>query len=326
MRGCSRSVALAGLALACSVAAMVARAETYPAKPVRVIVAYPAGGATDVIARAVGQRLSEKWGQQVIVENKGGAGTQIGAEAVQKAAADGYTLLATAEATFVVNPYIYAQLTYDPSELVPVTGLGLINQVLVVHPSMPMHNLQDLITQTRARPGELNYATLGVGSSAHLNMEMLSSMAGIKLTPVHYRGGAPALTDVIGGHVPMMFISTTLMAQPWKAGQLRALAVGSAKRLPEFPDLPTVAESGLPGFEAVSWFGLFAPRGTPADVVAKINADVQSVLAEPAFREKVLGPNYYEPITGSPAEFAAFVARDAAKWSKVIKDAKITAE
>jgi tripartite-type tricarboxylate transporter receptor subunit TctC len=167
---------------------------------------------------------------------------------------------------------------------------------------------------------------LGVGSSAHLNMEMLGSMAGIKLTPVHYRGGAPALTDVIGGHVPMMFISTTLMAQPWKAGQLKALAVGSAKRLPEFPDLPTVAESGLPGFEAVSWFGFFAPRGTPADVMAKINADVQSVLAETSFREKVLGPNYYEPITGSPAEFAAFVAKDAAKWSKVIKDAKITAE
>jgi tripartite-type tricarboxylate transporter receptor subunit TctC len=321
MKTCLRALAM----LAClALCPATMQAQTYPAKPVHLIVPYAAGGATDVIARAIGQRLSETWGQQVIIENKAGAGTQIGAEAVAKSAADGYTLLATAEATFVVNPYVYSKLPYDPvKDFVPVSGLGVLNQVLVVHPSLPVQSVGELIARAKAKPGELNYGTLGIGSSSHLNMEMFQSQAGVKLTSVHYRGGAPAMTDLIGGHIPMLFISVTLTAQPWKAGQIRALGVGSSQRLPQFPELPTVAESGLPGFSAVTWFGLFAPSGTPPEIVTKINTDVQRLLADPGFKEKFLDPNFFEPITGSPEQFAAYVQAEAAKWSKVIKEANL---
>jgi len=317
------------LVTACALLALAmapVAAETYPTKPVRFIVAFPAGGATDVIARAVGQRLSEIWGQQIIVENKGGAGTQIGAEYVAKSEPDGYTLLATAEGTFAVNPYLYTKLSYDVKEFTPVTGMGIVNQMLVMHPAVPIANVRDLIAQAKAKPGELNYGTIGVGSSGHLNMALFENMAGVKLTPVHYRGGAPVLTDLIGGHVPMGFVSLTLVAQPLKAGQLKALGVGSSRRSAQFPDVPTIAEAGVPGFDAVTWFGLFAPRGTPPDIVAKINADVQRVLAEPSFQEKFLAPNFFEPIKGSPEQFAEFIKKEQAKWSKVIKDAKLSVD
>jgi tripartite-type tricarboxylate transporter receptor subunit TctC len=272
----TRSVSNAlALAIIACFASLHAHAQSYPSKPVRVVVPLPAGGATDVITRAVSARLSDMWGQQIVIENKGGANTQIGAEAVAKAAPDGLTLLATSESTLAVNPFLYRKLAYDPKDLIPVSGLGIITQALVVHPSVSAASVKDLIALAKAKPGELNYGTLGIGSSSHLNTLNFENQAGIRLTPVHYRGGAPALTDVIGGHTQALFISVTLMNQPWKAGQLRALGVGGAKRVPQFPDLPTIAESGLPGYEAVSWFGLFAPAGTPPDIVRKINADVQ---------------------------------------------------
>ena len=302
-----------------------ARAQSYPSKLVRIVVAYAPGGATDVVTRAVAQRLGPLWNQPVVIENKAGANTNIAAEAVAKMPPDGHALLSTAEATFAVNPHVYGKLPFDPvRDFVPVSGLGIIHQVLVVHPSVPMQSIGDLIAQARAKPGGIHYATLGVGSSPHLNMEMFQHMAGVSLAPVHYKGGAPALADVVGGHVPTMFISTTLMAKPWKAGQLKVLGVGSAKRLAQFPELPTIAESGLPGFEAVSWFGLFAPGATPREVVTKINADVQRVLADPDFRDKFLAPNFFEPIAGSPEEFANYVKRDAAKWGQVVKQARVT--
>jgi tripartite-type tricarboxylate transporter receptor subunit TctC len=301
-------------------------AQTFPDKPVRIIVAYPAGGATDVITRAVAQRLSEIWSQPVIIENKGGAGTQIGAAYVAKSIPDGYTLLATAEATFVVNPFLYRRLAYDVNDFTPVSGMGLVNQILVVHPSVPIYSVRDLISQANAKPGQLTYATIGLGSSGHLNMEMFQSMAGVKLTPVHYKGGAPALTDLIGGHVPLGFISLTLAAQSLRSGHLRAIGVGSVRRSSAFADVPTIAEAGVPGFDAVTWFGLFAPKGTPADVVVKVNAAVQRVLAEPSFQDKFLTPNFFEPINGSPQDFAEFVRKDAAKWEKVIKGANLSVE
>jgi tripartite-type tricarboxylate transporter receptor subunit TctC len=306
--------------------ALSAHAQTYPSKPVHVIVAYPAGGATDVIARAVTQRLAEIWGQQIVVENKGGASTQIGAEYVARAAPDGYTLLATADATFAFNPALYRKLTYDVKDFIPVSGLGIVNQMLVVNPASPLKSVGDLIAQAKAKPGELNYGTMGAGSSGHLNMAMFEHMAGVKLTPVHYRGGAPFMTDLLGGHVQTGFLSLTLVAEQMKAGQLRALAVGSGARIAQFPDVPTVAEAGVPGFDAETWFGLFAPRGTPPDIVAKINADVQRVLADPMFRDKFLAPSFFEPIKGSPDEFASFIRNEAAKWSKVIKDTNLTLE
>jgi len=321
-----RSVRAAGTLAALAVAA-AAVAQSYPSKVVKIVVAYAPGGATDVVTRAVSQRLSPIWGQPVVIENKPGANTNIAAGEVAKAPADGYTLLSTAETTFAVNPYVYTQLPFDPAkDYVPVTGLGIVNQVLAVNPALPYKSVADVIAAAKAQPGKLNYAAFGPGSSPHLNMEMFLHMAGVQMTPVHYKGGAPALTDVIGGHVPMIILSTTLTAKPYKAGQLRILGVGSRQRLAAFPELPTIAESGLPGYEAVSWFGLFAPAGTPRAVVAKINADVQRVLSDADFREKFLAPNYFEPISGSPEEFAAYVRREAAKWSQVIRQANITLE
>src|SRR5438067_5470227 len=321
-----RSVRAAGTLAALAVAA-AAVAQSYPSKVVKIVVAYAPGGATDVVTRAVSQRLSPIWGQPVVIENKPGANTNIAAGEVAKAPADGYTLLSTAETTFAVNPYVYTQLPFDPAkDYVPVTGLGIVNQVLAVNPALPYRSVADVIAAAKAQPDRLNYAAFGPGSSPHLNMEMFLHMAGVQMTPVHYKGGAPALTDVIGGHVPMIILSTTLTAKPYKAGQLRILGVGSRQRLAAFPELPTIAESGLPGYEAVSWFGLFAPAGTPRAGVAKINADVQRVLADADFREKFLAPNYFEPISGSPEEFAAYVRREAAKWSQVIRQANITLE
>ena len=303
-----------------------AQAQSYPSKPIRIVVPLPAGGATDVITRAVAQRLSETWGQQIVIENKGGANTQIGAEAVAKAAPDGTTLLATSESTLAVNPFLYRKLAYDPKDLIPVSGLGLITQALVVHPSVTANSVKELIALAKAKPGELNYGTLGIGSSSHLNTVSFETQAGIKLTPVHYRGGAPALTDVIGGHTQVLFISVTLMNQPWQAGQLKALGVGGLKRVPQFPDLPTVAESGLPGYQAVSWFGLFAPAGTPPEIVRKINADVQRILTDPDFQQKFLTPAFFEPILGSVEQFSDYVKAEQAKWGKLIADNKVTAE
>jgi tripartite-type tricarboxylate transporter receptor subunit TctC len=300
---------------------LAAQAQSYPSKPITIVVPYPAGGATDVITRSVAQRLSTVLDRAIVIENKGGASTQIGAAHVAKAPPDGYTLLAT-DATTFTNSYLYSSLSYNPKDFVPVAGLGVIHQALVVHPSFPAHNLTDLIALANKEPDTLAYATLGVGSSSHLSMEMLESKTGMKLRPVHYKGGAPALTDVIGGHVPMVFLSMTLVAQPSKAGQLQLLGIGSAKRLPQFPALPTIAET-VAGYEAPVWFGLFAPRGTPRDIVATLNAHVQDILADREFRSTFLDPNFYEPMLGSPENFGRFARSDAEKWGAVIRDAKL---
>ena len=312
------------LALACiGLSAGPAHAQTYPTKPVTIVVTLAAGGAADVIARAVAQRLTEEWGQPVLVENKGGANNQVGTTAVARSAPDGYTLLLTPEHTFTVNPYLYRKLSYDPAkDFIPVTGLVGISQALVVHPSLAMLNVGDLIAAARDKPGGINYGSLGVGSGPHLSMELLQSMSGTKLNAVQYKGAAPALTDVIAGHVPMMFVSTGLVVQAWKAGQLRPLGVGSRERLAQFPELPTVAET-LPGFTALVWFGLFAPSGTPRDIVVKINNAVQRMLADRDFRDRFLTPNLYEPMSGPPEQFAEQIRLDAERWQKVIRDAKL---
>jgi tripartite-type tricarboxylate transporter receptor subunit TctC len=312
------------LTLACiGLSAAPAHAQAYPSKPVTIVVTLAAGGAADVIARAVAQRLTEEWGQPVVVENKGGANNQVGTAAVARSAPDGYTLLLTPEHTFTVNPYLYRKLSYDPAkDFIPVTGLVSISQALVVHPSLAMQNVPDLIAAARDKPGGINYGSLGVGSGPHLSMELLQSMSGTKLNAVQYKGAAPALTDVIAGHVPMMFVSTGLIVQPWKAGQLRPLGVGSRERLAQFPELPTVAET-LPGFTALVWFGLFAPAGTPRDIVVKINNAVQRMLADRDFHDRFLAPNLYEPMSGSPEQFAEQIRLDAERWQKVIRDAKL---
>jgi tripartite-type tricarboxylate transporter receptor subunit TctC len=304
----------------------IAWGQSYPTQTVRVVVPYPAGGTTDVVARGVTQRLAPLWAQPVVIENKPGAGTRIGAEFVAKASPDGHTLLITAEATFAVNPHVYSNSTFSLADFVPISGLGISTHVLVAHPSAPVKTVADLVALAKAKPGELNYGTFGIGSSSHLNMEMFQSAAGVKLKPVHYRGAAPMLSDLIGGHVPLAFTGVTLAAEPAKAGQLRMLGVGSSKRLVQFPHVQAIAESGLPNFQAISWFGLFAPSKTPRDVVAKISADAQRVLTNPEFKEKFLDPNYLQPIIGSPDEFTRYVEADAMKWGKLIREAKITVE
>jgi tripartite-type tricarboxylate transporter receptor subunit TctC len=299
--------------------------QSFPSHAVRIVVPLPAGGTTDVIARAVTQWLAPLWTQSIVIENKSGGSTRIGAEFVAKAAPDGHTLLATAEATFVVNPHIYPALPYRLSDFAPISGLGVSTHVLVAHPSMPVSSVADMIALAKAKPGELNYGTFGAGSSSHLNMEMFQTAAGVRLKPIHYRGAAPMMTDLIGGHIPIAFTGATLAIGPAKAGQLKILGVGGEHRLTQLPDVPPIADI-LPGFQAISWFGLFAPAKTPATLIARINADVQRVLADPEFKEKFLDPNQLQPIIGSPDAFTQYVEADAAKWGKVVKDAKITVE
>jgi tripartite-type tricarboxylate transporter receptor subunit TctC len=307
--------------------ANAAQAQSYPTRPVQIVVPLAAGGAADTITRAVARRLSDIWNQQVVVENKSGANTQIGAAQVAKSAPDGYTLLASAETTFVVNPYLYSKLSYDPAkDFVTVSGLSAVNQLLLVHHAVPAKNVRDLVALAQAKPGEVTFGTYGIGSAGHLNMEQFQVMAGVKMRAVHYRGGAPALTDLIGGHIDSLVISLGQAAGPMQAGQIRALAAGSKQRLPQLPDLPTVSESGVSGYESVSYFGLVAPAGTPRDIVRKINADVQRIVADPSFKTEFLQKNYHEPIIGSPEEFDAYMKADARKWSKIIKDANLTVE
>ena len=307
-----------------SLTSAIGKGESYPTKAITLVVTAAPGGVTDILARVLGERLAKSWDQQIVVLNRPGASNQIGAEYVARSAPDGYTMLVSAEATFVINPWLYSKLPYDPmKDFTPVTGLVSISQSLIANPFVSAENLKELIELAKQRPGELNYGTFGVGSTGHLNMEMLQSMTGVKLGAVHYKGATPALTDVIAGHIQMMFISTSSAIEPWTAGKLKLLAVGSSKRLARFPEIPTIAESGVPGFEAVSWFGLFAPGGTPRDVVARVNAEVRRVFEDPEFRSKFLAPNMFESMVSSPEQFSAFIESEVQKWGQVVRSAKV---
>jgi tripartite-type tricarboxylate transporter receptor subunit TctC len=315
-------------AFACLIAgAPLAQAQTFPTKPVTIVVPASPGGVTDQLGRQLAQRFTQTWGQQAIVENRPGANNQVAAEYVAKSAPDGHTLLIGPEVAFVVNPSLYAKLPYDPvKDFVPVSGLVTINHALITHPSLPVANVKELIAHAKDKPGTLNYGTFGVGSSGHLNMELLQATAGVKFQPVHYKGATPALTDVMAGHIQMMFISVGSAVPQWRAGKVKLLAIGAGKRLAQLADVPTVAESGLPGFEAVSWFGLFAPAGTPRETVAKINAEVRRIFADPEFQKSFLERQYFQSIAGTPEQLADYLKSEEAKWSKVVRDAKVKAE
>src|SRR5262245_45725105 len=295
--------------------------------PIRIVVPYAPGGITDVIARALGTRLSDAWKQQVLIENKPGGNSQVGAELVAKSAPDGTTLMVTSDATFVMNPHLYNKLSYDAAnDFVQITGLGISPQALILHPSVPARTISELIALAKQKPGTINYGTFGPGSSGHLNIELLQSMTGTKFTPVHYRGAAPALTDTIAGHIQMMIVSIGLVTQPWQTGQLKVLGFGSTQRIAQYPDVPTLAESGLAGYEAGSWYGLVAPKGTPRAIVDKINAETQRIFNDPPFRERVLERSFIYSIVSSPEEFAERMRRDSDKWGKVIREAHIKGE
>jgi tripartite-type tricarboxylate transporter receptor subunit TctC len=315
--------------LACLVAAGAAGAQSYPARTITLTVTAAAGGVTDVVARALGQRLAEAWGQQVVIENKGGAAHVVGAQSVAKAAPDGYSLLVAEAGTFTINPTLYGKgkLPYDEeTDFIPVTGIVRINQALLGHPSLPAGTVRELIALARERPGELTYATAGIGSAPHMNMVLFEKMAGVKLQGVHYRGAAPALSDVIAGHVQLMSVSVSLALPAFRAGQVKVFGVGSGKRLAAAAEIPTVAESGLPGYEASTWFGLFATAGTPRAIVDKVNAEVANILADPQFREKFLAPQMFEPMASTPEAFADFIKAQTRKWAEVIRAQKLTIE
>jgi tripartite-type tricarboxylate transporter receptor subunit TctC len=309
--------------------AAAAQAQSYPSRTITLTVTAAAGGVTDVVARALGERLSQRWGQQVVIENKGGAAHVVGAQSVAKAAPDGYSLLVAEAGTFTINPTLYGKgkLPYDEEkDFIPITGIVRINQALLGHPSLSANNVRELIELASKKPGELTYGTAGIGSAPHMNMVLFESMAGVKLVPVHYRGAAPALTDIIAGHVNLMSVSVSLALPPFRTGQIKIFGIGSGKRLPLAPDIPTVAENGLPGYEATTWFGLFATAGTPRDIVIKINTEVAKILADPQFREKFLAPQMFEPMASSPEEFADYIKAQTRKWAKVIHDQKLSIE
>jgi tripartite-type tricarboxylate transporter receptor subunit TctC len=306
-----------------------AQTAPYPAHQVTMVITSVPGGVTDVTGRALAQELSKAWGQPVIVENKGGAAHIIGAEAVTTAAPDGYTLMVGESGTFTVNPTLYPKdkLPYDAEkDFTPITGLVRIYQALLSDRALPVKNAADLIALAKAKPGQLTYGTAGVGSALHMNMELFDSMAGVKITPVHYRGATPALNDLIGGQINTMTVSVASGLPAYQAGQIKMLGIGSPKRLPQLPDIPTVDESGLPGFQATAWFGLFGPAGMPNDVVMKIDADVIKIFNDPAFRARFLDPQLFESMAGSPNEFAAYIKAERDKWSKVIREANINLE
>ncbi len=300
-------------------------AGDYPGKPIRIIVPYPPGGFNDTLARTLGQKLDERWGQAVIVDNRPGGGTTIGTHLAAKSAPDGYTLLIVSFA-FAVNPALYATLPYDSNkDFVPVVLAASTPNVLVVNPELPAKSVKQLIALARSKPGTLNYASAGNGSSNHLSMELFKSLTGIDAVHIPYKGSAPAVTDLIGGQVDVMFDNVPNVLPQVKASKLRALAVSTKERSPFIKELPTVAEAGVPGFDVSVWFGVVAPAGTPQPIIAKLNAEINAILKLPEIRQSFNNQGV-ETAGGTPAEFAALIAAQTTKWAKVIKDSGVKAE
>ena len=312
---------IAGLALAGPV-----KAQDYPSKPIRLVVPFAAGGATDVLARLVGERLTASLGQQVVVDNRPGAGGNIGSDLVARAEPDGYTILMGAVGTHAINPSLYPKMPYDPvKDFAPVTLVASVPNVLVVNPEVPANSVQELIDLAKAKPGELNFASSGNGTSIHLSGELFKAMTGTDIVHVPYKGSGPAVTDLLGGQVQMMFDNMPSSLPHVKAGKLRALGVTSAKRSPALPEVPTIAEAGVPGYDATSWFGILAPAGTPEPVVTRLQGAIVQALGEPEMRQRMadLGA---EPVGDTPAEFGQFIAAEIAKWAKVVNDAGVKLE
>lgn len=302
------------------------QAQTYPSRPIRFIVPFAAGaGVLDIMARIVGQHLGTATGQQVVIDNRPGAGGNVGAEVAAKATPDGYTMLMGAVA-LVVSPYLYAKLPFDPlTDLVPVTQVNSAPLMLVVHPSLPVKSVAELIAYAKARPGQLNYGSGGVGATPFLATELFKSMAGIDVTHVPYRGGAPALADLVAGQLSFMIENVPGTLPLVRDGKLRALAITSRQRLALVPDLPTMEEAGVPGYEMIGWNGIFVPKATPPEIVTRLNAELVKVLRSADVGEQLakLGA---VPVGDSPQQFGAFVKAESARWGKIIKDLGIKPE
>jgi tripartite-type tricarboxylate transporter receptor subunit TctC len=308
-------------------AAGPALAQGWPAKPVRLVVAYPPGGGIDVMSRQIAEKLTAAWGQPVVVENRPGANTIVATDAVAKSAPDGYTVLMTTDATFSINPHLYAKLPFDTQrDFIPVTMLVLLQQLLVAHPSLPAGTLADLIALAKAKPGSINYASYGSGSQPHLSGEMLKYKAGIDLVHVPYKGISLAVPAVMAGEVQLTFAGIATSSAPLKSGRIKPIAIGGAKRSPLFPEVPTFAELGYPEVETHAWFGLFLPAGSPKEAVTRIYQDVKRVIDDPEFRQKQLVDRGYEPIASAPEEFSAYILKDRENRGRAVKISGAKAE
>ncbi len=302
----------------------LAGAQAWPAKPVNVVVPWPAGGPSDIAARPVAKGLQEAFGQPFVIDNRGGAGGNIGSAYVAKGAADGYTILITSSAPIVINPSVYKQMPFNPAtELTPVTNLLRVPLVLVTHPSVPANNLKELIAHIKSQQGKFQYASSGNGTPQHLTTELFKTVGKLDIVHVPYKGSAPAINDVVGGHAPMMFDSTIAIMPFIKSGKVKPIAISSAKRSAELPDVPTFAEAGLPGVESYAWYGMFVPAKTPKDVVAKLNAATVSYMKKPEF-QKILKDTGSDFVGDTPENFAAFTKAEAAKWGKVAQQTGAT--
>ena len=310
-----RAALVAFLALSAS----GAFAQSYPTRPIRLVVPFPPGGTTDILAREVGERLSVSLGQPVVIDNRPGAAGNIGADLVAKSAPDGYTFLMGTVGTHAINTSLYTKMPYDHvKDFAPVILVAGVPNVLEVTPSLPVNSVADLIRLAKEKPGQINFASSGSGTSIHLSGELFKTMAGVDMTHIPYKGSAPALTDLIGGQVQVMFDNLTSSLPQIRAGKLRAIAVTSAQRAAALPNVPTIAESGLPGFEASSWFGILAPAGVPPTVIARINADVNQWLRTSDARDKLLAQGAVAA-GGTPEQFAAHIRAETEKWAKVVK-------
>lgn len=312
---CTLAAAMA-LALSC----IGVSAQSYPSKPVKLIVPSAPGGVTDLLARTVGQKLTETWGQAVIVDNRPGAGQIIGAEAVAKAAGDGYTLIVSDASTFVINPFLYRKLPYDSlRDFTPVVMLSQASPVLAVGASVPVSSLQELIALAKAKPGSLSYGSMGSGIYNHISMEQLKQLAGVDIVHVPYKGSTPALTALLSGQIAVFLVNLSVVEPHAKAGKLKLLAAATAKRLAMRPDLPTISESGFPGFESGTWFGILGPANVPRDVVGKIHADVTRIVNAPEFHEQNIAKLGLQGVAMSPDQFAQAIKADLEHWGKLVK-------
>jgi tripartite-type tricarboxylate transporter receptor subunit TctC len=318
--------AFAGMTMFAAVmCASSAFAQTYPSKPIRIVVPYPPGGFNDTLGRTLAAKFTEAWGQPAVVENKPGANTVIGTDYVAKAAPDGYTLLIVAF-PFAVTPSLLKSMPYDTvKDFAPVAWAAVSPNVLVVNPSLPVKSVAELVALAKAKPNSLSYASTGNGSSNHISMELFKSLAGVEIVHIPYKGSGPAVTDLLGGQVQLMFDNAPNVMPQVKAGKLRALGMSSAKRSAFAPDIPTVAESGVPGYEVAVWFGLVAPAGTPREIIQKLNAEVLRILAMPDVRERFVSQGV-EPVGSTPEQFGEHIRSQMAKWSKVVQDAGVKAE
>jgi tripartite-type tricarboxylate transporter receptor subunit TctC len=295
----------------------------YPDKPIRIIVAYTPAGATDILARAVGQKMSEAWGQPVIIENRPGANGNIGTEVAARANPDGYTLLMVTAGTHGVNPGLYRKLPWDAvKDFAPVSLVAMVPNIMVINNSVPVKNVKELVAFLKANPGKHSYGSPGHGSTAHMSMELFKSMTGTDVVHIPYKGSAGVLQDLIAGQIMITIDNMPPYLPQVKAGKIRALAVSPAKRSPAVPELPTIAEAGVTGYDAAAWFGLVAPAGTPKAIVDKLAAETQKILKQPDVAERLSGLGA-EPVGSTPAEFTAFIKVEIAKWAQVIKDAKV---